>query len=415
MISKIKWEDARDIFKNVNPTLFKIIERIAPSNSLHLYKLNFKFGQKLLDINNFYIGRKNIIEDLVCQNNMIHDIVTEKSAEHYLENCSNNFSLRVYEKGDTLLFSYREIFLGNSCLENICSGLKSLFLLPKISNSNNFYKLMKAFNLNCKRPETYYQQYEVFKEIACSKNLTNNWDSEIILFSKDWFKKLNEIHRAEIANYFYTEQLKHEKFSKNELIIQCLFNYCIEKINIEKKHYALIKYFFHVLLNSFPGKVIQRSNNYAPIEELKKILIDIYGIQYLPTFVSNGYLKPESPIYFSLENPTTYTFEEIVIKNKLDSFREIKDILFRVRELSKNLYFHKEKSIYEILFLGKSLNFYYPNITGFQDPINALKQTFVYNKDSNNDELNLKPCESSVFLKGCIEVTLNGDIDDRRN
>ncbi len=60
LISRLYWVDVRDDVRRVNKAFFDIIEQISPDRSLPIYKLRYRYGEKIVDRGTFQFPSNSI-------------------------------------------------------------------------------------------------------------------------------------------------------------------------------------------------------------------------------------------------------------------------------------------------------------------------------------------------------------------
>jgi hypothetical protein len=219
------------------------------------------------------------------------------------------------------------------------AGSRSLLILPKISHEQYNERLTRAFTINPETlcPKTFFEQWNLFKELVHSAEFKNTWHTEIIVFSKEAMTLIQNDPTIQTA---LLQQERHElDFQNNQLMYDLVWSIFSETLSNSIKNAPFIvetvKHLIKLAMAEIPGYIPATNNLQGPIPELIDVFLNIYRIRYyLPIFMELDYFNQQDPIYYSLQkhtflchipqkNNANRTIDELSsIKNLITSFTE---------------------------------------------------------------------------------------------
>ncbi|MFN7096234.1 MAG: hypothetical protein ACK4PR_01545 [Gammaproteobacteria bacterium] len=431
-IEKVFWSDVRSNVIELNPVLSEIIDRLNPPYPL--FKASFPFGTEFIKKGKLYLPnqRDDFVSLTDIESNELKEelgynigtnpvsMVLQKSAELFISLDESTLPFffgflrpgRLFSTSRVLspTFSHQPAFLWN-----ITAGARSLFMLPKISDTAGYKRLRKTFHLQVDKPKGLVDHWELFKEIANHDNFNNPWALEVLFFSKRWFDHLNDKAWIEFHRYLLQVSWETTEFWRNRFIWDLVFSYIQRIRGIKPNPYIAdtVKHILSISAGAVPGMGPATDDSSAPIAGLQRVFKDIYNLEtYLPIILQSKFFslyEECSPVYYSLQYPTTLEFSSKLSDNTsaLSDLYDVKSLLEKylnslsskglniehtpladIPQLVKFDYFHSDND-------GK-----YRGIRSTQDiPLEDL--LFANIKGMKNSAFPLQ----STFVRGCIRMS----------
>ena len=325
---EVSWEQIANDVAAVNPVFAKIINELDPPEKLRLYVGDYPYGHQIVRSGKFYINIKNKdlpidhadvpkkIQDDLSYNALSNPVslVLEKSIELYLDEPTVEAPmspLMYVSEGSvtstTLVLSKNS--LHPPFLWNISSGARSLFMLPKISHAKMYRKLCSELGINVEPPNSSYDHYKVFKEIAKHEKKAP-WKSKILYFSREWFQYLEDPKWMQFKNYLLESFCKSYDYIGNLFVWDLILNLILKKRKIKPSLYInnVVKHLFQIGIGFSFGLAPAEDETKGPIKFLQKVFMENYELKdYLPTIMQPTRFSMEAhsqPVYYSLQNPS---------------------------------------------------------------------------------------------------------------
>lgn len=205
-LEELPWKAVRNDIAKKNDELANIIDEINPSSEYTLFKACYPFGSEILKDGYFFIP--NAKGSLVPLNSAdIPAPIQDKLNYNLYSNpvsliLNNTAELFIILKNTTIpfygLISPERIFGTWRILNpkisqhpnfiwNMVAGARSIFMLPKISETAGYNRLRRAFHLHSEKPKTLLEHWKIFREIANHPDFGEIWSTEMLFFSKKWF------------------------------------------------------------------------------------------------------------------------------------------------------------------------------------------------------------------------------------
>ena len=300
---------------------------------------------------------------------------------------------------------------------SLSSGARTIYLLPKISNSKGHKKLRQRYGLTTHAPHDWRNHWETFVEIANSKSLDNKWHNEFIFFSDKWFDTaIKDPAWKEFIDYMRNCAWIESNYWRNKMTFELFWEEFLHEMmhcNVKASLYVslIAKQLILTGIGIVPGFCIANGDlSFAPLNQLIKAYTQDYKIEYAPLFMAPHILSLDdtNPTYYSLQYPNL--LETVPISNKLpegvfSALTEVAELLdmFRNKFAPERViegspidlfckqinlhYFHSiEKKAYNIFSTNKI-----PELDGHIS-------TLINESQKNRDNFP----SSSIFLKGCV-------------
>jgi len=431
---KTTWEFARNKFKQVDPHLTKLIDKVSPSDNLSIYLAYFPYGMLKGDTYSSYLP---LPENQVCKLNdpnidrtIIKDlgygmmssplgIILDKSLEYFIEFDHQVFPYQIdtpgtiFNKGILLKRKSIRNYTPNGILK-ATAGARTAFMLPSINSHNGINTLSKKTNIELTTPRKLTDHYEIFK--AINQSSINSWKACLAYFSEDWFKSiLNDPAWIKIKNYILEDKENSDSFNANSPYYEIFYSKAQKDRNIRTSSPYLTNTAIHLIkiaIGEHPGYIPATTEELLPLQLIQSQISDSFQLKKTPTVMvphSLIYEHEKHPVYYSMQFPTSPHF--LTKKNEKVTANQEIDYLDTI--LNK---FIEEMTKESSLLSG----------TIFSDISNNIRYNYFHNYPPKNGNLiqnsrelmTLDPrfsfcsCENTYsefsfegqFLRGCIQV-----------
>lgn len=437
-VVKTYWQNIRDRVKKVEPTFAAIVDELSPDNNFPLYLFNFPYGALIADTETPYLPLKdgnyirftdpNVPKDIqkhlgYGQYHSPFAMVLEKEFEFFIDLKDENLIVpwAMYTPGT--FFSYarnlsnknNRIYAPNGIL-SATSGARSAYMLPNIGCMTNHVHLQSDLNIKKSAPKTLYDHWFIFKEIVNSEVIKSTWRSCLIYFSENWVNKMHS-DSAWLKLKLYLHELAWQffEYDRSHIYYEMAFSLFQKKRNLKPNPYLTdtAKHLFITALGDAPGYIPAINDSALPIDTLQKVFVESYGLRkYIPTIMQPShfdYKLDNYPIYYSLQNPSTYVFSP--------KARSMFSTLIEMRELEHITKIFKEEFMNDngmckntiISEIAKHVRFdFYHNKLDKHNVVDLSSK--LVDKDNRFNMAQYKSKEASFardapFLRGCVSIT----------
>jgi len=421
---EVCWEDVRDKVRTVNPELAAIIDRISPDKSHKLLKATYKFGDLIVNNGVLQIRHDDKIHPITSsvfsqklKENLLFSRIPlalplNKTSEVFVAENERIIPLIVFKPG--MMFGTFEttdfVFgLRSNPVWNVSAGSRSIFSLPKLSDSACLNRLQALFSISKNnKVQSLADHWELFRAMANNENFTQKWESEVIFFTKKWFQQQKSDPKwNEFILYMCGQSWKQSRLflSKDEFAIDWQnFIRTLTSRRLQPTPYMVdtLRHLFLISIGEAPAfKPVGDSNLSAPIEGLQKAIREVYELKKYAPILMHAVTHDkhdDSNLYYSLAYPTLLEGSPDSKTNSstimLDTrnLKLIIDTLFGNKEISESIlsnrnfdYFHIEEDMYKEVRSSKFIQKEDPN----------------FSLDSFKD---LEFCSTSPFWRGCIRI-----------
>ena len=257
----------------------------------------------------------------------------------------------------------------------------------------------------------------VFKEIINSDAINADWHCCIMYFSEKWVTKIQtDKSWGILKQYLHELGWNQFEYDRNRIYYDIAFSMIKKKRNLKPNPYLAdtAMHLFTTALGAAPGYAPALNDNALPIEILQKVYIESYGLKkYYPTIMtpmSFNFEKDVNPIYYSLQNPSTYVFSP--------RSREASSTLFEIRELEHIMKIFveelsKENEVCSDTIMGtiaREVKFnYFHNKTDRHRIVQSSKNISTLDKRFNSINPKYKLtgatfASDAPFVRGCISI-----------
>ena len=361
---KVCWDDIKDRVKQVEPVFAEHVNKLSPDKSFPIYLAYYPYGSVEADTESSLFPRmdggfyrltdKDAPKDVVKHLGYSIDsaplgMVLEKQLELFIDMKNEGITIPwlIYKPGMFFPFSKilrvknNRIYAPNGILSST-AGARSVFMLPNIGCAINHSNLQRDLNITSTTPKSLYEHWHIFKDIA---NASSDWKCCVMYFSEKWVKTLH----ADPA-WIYLKQYMHElawknyEYERNRVYYDMTFSMIQKNRNLKPNPYLAdtARHLFATAIGAAPGFVPALSEDALPLKAIQKAYVESYNLKkYLPTVMTPShfsYEKDKTPVYYSLQNPSTHIFspKSREVTNTLYELRELENIMrVFVEELSR--------------------------------------------------------------------------------
>lgn len=422
LITEVAWSDVRNkVWQSCNK-LGKIIDAIAPTKEYSLWQIHYPFGAKIfaenllhlpnshgttLPITDINVPQK--VRDQLNYSPLPLGIISENSVEKYYALNNKIFSAAFYH--NDLNLGIEEHF-GWTSPYNIVSGARSLYMLPKISETIAHKKLKKEFGISATPPKRLVDHWQVFTQLASSNKFPRPWHCELIFLSNKWIDRLkNDPAWRELNLYLWQQGWQHNNYARNKASLAIIQEAFIQQLNAKNLKFDsyitdTLNHLLLISLGTLPANAPTIDSNTAgPIKEIQLIYEEIYKLANIPTIMQPKYFTSlDNPVYYSLQNPTLL---ESATKTK-----QATSVIEIIRNLKELIDYFREKpwiSSHQTIISKINFDFFHSDLFAYGPNIRPSTEMLKY-----DSALSYDPATSvhnfayhSTFLRGCVRITQN--------
>lgn len=431
-MQEFTWKQIRADVKNVNPELANVIDEIDPGKEYTIFKLTYPYGAEILQKGNLFLPNKNgdlipiqehdsYIKDKLGYNLFSNPVgmVTKGSAELFLELDDRLVQFYGIVPSGKIFGLWRILSSPPhhhpSFLWSLSSGARSVFMLPRVTDSGGYARLRKHFLIDVDKPKDALGHWEIFRRIANSSKNKDLWNMEILFFSKKWFEDMDKKKMQPFALYIYKTGWKGSEFWRNKFFLDILLSMLQKQEKLKPTIHIVntVKYLVTMACGSVSGFAPAIDNSFAPIERIQEAFLDVYKLQdYAPIIMQpyffDMYNPNARPVYYSLRFPTSIEFslkssEKTTVITELFS---VKSLLSRyLYEISRNYFNLKDTVFYDIIQKAK-YDFFHIDTEKYQGikenkEIPKEDESFMNKKFKNKEFPNM-----NSFLMGCVKISI---------
>ena len=352
-----EWKDVNKELVTVNPQLSKLIDNLNPPSHFKLLRVPYPFGATVMDSQQLYAVDAHFNEVLL--NDLLPKTLADqavplmislnKASEISLETCERRMPFHLIAQGEVLyspdFFNQNET-LGFNLPWKISSGARSIFMLPKVTDTNGHRRLYTQFRVQMQPPQSLWQHHKIFSQIAkASSGEGDDWCSEMIIFTRPWFdEKNNSVDWQIFKNYLLQSNHPMRAYYRQQTIFKLFWSMLMPRLasRYTKLRPYLVDTVNHLLSiasGTIPGfQAAGSSEMMAPIKRLERAYTEVYGLkEYLPIIMQPTYINANDkkmPCYYSLTLPT-------VLESYLGP-RTIPNVIHELRDLKYTFELFKE-------------------------------------------------------------------------
>ena len=364
---KTTWQAVRKRVAIIEPRFAQIVDELDPDHTFPLYLAYYPYGALKGDTESTFLPNKdgsfyrltdpNAPKEIVKQLGYGKDsaplaMLLDKNLELFIDLKEEKLSIpkAIYTPGAIFPFARilsrksPRVYAPNGVL-TLTSGVRSTFLLPNIGCATLHGALQRDFNVSAAPPKTLYDQWSVFKDIAQSPLADCNWRACLMYFSHKWLDKFSKDPRwLPLKLYLHELGWQQSEFQRNHFYYDVIFSMLQKKRNLKPNPYLVdtARHLFTIAMGAAPGYQPLINDEALPLNTLQNAFIQSYGLKkYLPTLIgpaSYQFEKNALPIYYSLQQPSSYVFspKSRKIASTISQLRELQHIMRAfISELAK--------------------------------------------------------------------------------
>jgi hypothetical protein len=337
-VVQTNWKAARAYFKKVAPEFTRLVDILSPDDSFKIYLFYFPYGMLKGETSGPYVPLKNNIFCKLSDNGVAPVIqkdlgygmftsplgmVLNKRLEYFLEFDDEVIPYQIlgpgeiFNKSILLMKNQGRIYSPNGLLK-ASSGSRTAFMLPSISNHNGIMKLRRATNSLINTPRKLGDHFQIFKAISKNKN---EWKLCLAYFSKKWIDSLTKDHSwIELKSFILEEEKTSSQYSLNSSYYDIFFSQIQKNSNARTTNQYLTNTAIHLIkiaLGEHPGYIPTTTEDLFPLELIQNYMLEYFQMKKIPTVMtphSFNYESDSSPVYYSMQHPTTPHF--LIKKNE---------------------------------------------------------------------------------------------------
>jgi hypothetical protein len=427
------WVQIRIILSALHPQLVEIIDELSLSDDYLFFVAEYPFGTDIIKNGKVYFATEGdtiAINDprlpKIVTDNLGYDIYTGNPFGFVMDKSCEFYSTTIDQRIISQSIAYPGSMLGvvgilNDGIStntpvfphNLRSGMKSIFTLASITEAAGIEKLEKYLNTLLNKPNGLQDHGDFLAKII--KAYKSLWRSKILFCSNKFINMLKQKDKsfAQVKEYLTdTHRTKYKIWHRDIIIWNDYFSHVEQKKRLYDgytPYLSTIKHMYTIAGNGSTGLIPTNDEAYAPIAEIKKILIEGYGLleraNHSPIMMVPAYIQDPGAgdtVYYSSKYPTQ---PSCVPETKGKSILYNIDMLQQVNEIYKSVIGKtdikiKLPSLYDAMF-GHDFEPYHP------DPgtHNNIKGSILLANEDKRFCLD-KGCfaEHSQFLLGCFKI-----------
>jgi len=327
-VQLLTWREASSLIEEVNLPLARLIHELNPNDQYPLIKVNYAFGdlivkegvlqipnesRKLEAISHPTINKK--IQSALDYSPIPLSLILHKNSEVFLSENERTIPLNILKPGSLFgLFEVIDFLFNRKSFPswNVSAGLRSIFMLPKVSEFFGIKRLRNHYHLPFDvELKTLNQHWQVFKQIARAPLFSPPWKNAVLFFTKPWLAQKNQPSWMKFYHFLFEQGWAQVQYAINEVKLNPFWQECIQAIayrRLKPTPYLIdtVKHLFTIAMGLAPGLAVTYSEADLPRKELEEAFTKIYLLEhYFPTIFGPALLNESSGIiYYSLAFPT---------------------------------------------------------------------------------------------------------------
>jgi hypothetical protein len=162
---------------------------------------------------------------------------------------------------------------------NRSAGCRSLFALPKISDTYSHQRLQKSLDIEINAPKTLQEQWQLFVQIYRANFDKSSCNCEVLYFSKQWILDIkNNPKWHELHLYLLSEAWTKSSFWRNEVAFRLVYNNFLNQlsakgIKTKPRILAVVKHLILIRLGLLPGFCSANMNYKHPLTYYRNLIL----------------------------------------------------------------------------------------------------------------------------------------------
>ena len=320
-----QWPEVKSTIANHANLLAQELDAAFTKNpNLNVFQVQYSYGDFILKdgtfINELPGGHKPAFALIL---NGGTEVFTEK------ENKQNQVATIAMLKPGNMLFLQQnpEPCIFPTSIQNVTAGARSIFLLPKVGNSERFWRMARRHKIPMDLPTCLLDQWRVFKTLAASHQ--SPWNTELIIFTEEWLQQENS---EAIKQCLRNQIIPTPLFNSHKQEIDEIVDQLIEE-RAELYSGQILKNILAIAKGDLPGFAMAEDELFAPINLIQKAFIEDYGLKSAE-LIQPEYVKPESECFYSFElhNNNTQGFIKKPYQPSLDVLEDTQRLYTKLLE-----------------------------------------------------------------------------------
>ena len=430
-ISLLTWQEARKALNLVRPDFISLLDDYPFDDSFHFYKVRYPFGSHILQGDRFFLpnakGEMQLLNEFpeTIQQDLSYSapfhpsgLNLSKNLEQFVILDERVIPFYVLTPGTFVgvaaaldrLNPQNQGFYSSFNMWEITAGARSTFLLSKISDRQSFKRLQKDFGLFMKLPESPYDHWFIFQELA--QKMAQPWTAEILYFPRKFIDQFKEPAFAPLLNFLQMEHRKPFAFWRNQFSWQVTLSY-IERVKRLKYSAHLLDTVKHLLalaLGALPASAPAITEESLPLRFIQEAFLNSYQLESCPTIMQPTHFSEGQAAYYSLSYPTSveYSSKSAQASSHINDLEELQMILQKLSRVLMSAELPVKHPLLEQLARRTQFSFFHPhheNHPGIQGIDQLLEEDprFTHFDPPQPKELLLP--KSSTFFKGCVRLS----------
>lgn len=427
------WLDFRGDVKKVNIELFNLIEAIDPNKRYKLIKGKYLYGKKITDFGTICVpnpsGKLVRLDDPSVPTELREKlnycptplmIQLSNASEVFVELEERIVPLNVFNPGD--LYGLYEIlvpFTGCPAVPcwSITSGARSVFLAAKVSDAIGHNNLRTAFkNVPSQPPKKITDQWHTIKAIVNSQQELPGWQSEVLIFTADWFKeRQNDNNWLNLYLYLHKEAWLQSRSNRVQIEYSIMWESFAKEVcrrNLKPNSYIAdtIKHLLLLTSGTTPGFAVADPNSelLLPVRVIESAYNDIYGLDQAALVMQPKTLplaNHNHPIYYSMAYATLLNGSPLIRRtiNVLSEVREVRTLMLTLEPILQS----REERIYDII-KNVNLEYFHSDEDNFKEIQNSqtIADTDPIISEALSSRFKGKKFPAfGTFFRGCIRIS----------
>lgn len=434
-LEKVTWKQVRKEVAKLNPELAKIIDELSPSDDHWLAKVTYPYGSLVMKHSLLMLpnAKGNIVPITdpsiapIIQEGLTYNLqsnpvsmVLKNTFEIYLPLADRTIPLSGPAYPGATFGAWRILNPTETehpaFIWDMTAGVRSVFMLPKISEVKRHMHLKRVYGLTADVPKPLMAHWEVFRQLASHSSFKQPWTAEILFFPKQWFEHLDDNKWKPFYYYFHSAGWGATEIWRNQFLWNLIFSLILQKYEGRPSAYIIdtVKYLLYMGVSAFSGFAPARDNLAGPFEEIQRIYIEEYGLKnYAPIIMQpdtfNMYDPKGHHVYYSLQFPNAPEFKlnSRVRSSLISDLHEIRALMIRYeKELLSNKFNIDNTSLYDV-FRYTKYDYFHSGVdlhTGMRSSNEMAEedQSLLTTIDGRTFKNFPEKCS---FVKGCIRLS----------
>ncbi len=438
----LSWKDVKKQVIELNPFIGNEMDQIPGVDDFKVLRVRYPYGMDIVKAGKFHINFAGHCTPFDSQVTPKHiremldyfwlgipfGMVTRNTVESHTELPSHVVPFRLLKSGN--IFSLLTVFEDRSRLHYftqlhyVKSGCRSLTMLPQIADKVYSERLTRKYGVReYLNPKLLGRHWELFVELVNSPQFQTDWYCEVLYFSKDFIKAIENM--SGFKEKLLSIAWRLVAFDRHGFSYDMIWS-LFEEANLDlatRNHIRVIETVKHIIrmaLSEYPpGFVPATCNSAGPVSQLMETFDQVYRMRYFyPIMMQLASYDGKNPLYYSLNKPAFFhaipenaavtegVLDTLGIKQVLELFKEqvLKDKL-PISLKGTALYEMLETTEFDFYHTGAEpdqLKTDAPLLMAEDPRFMQAANMIQYDRDT------LRTPEKATFFNGCIRIRPKG-------